>query len=189
MNKWIGFVLGFSLAVNVTVLGTVIFLWKNPILAFQEGPDFTAPRVVTEGFGDNRVVLHQRKQGEPEKLFHKRMEYQRHVDSVQHEISGNREKIVVLLLQEPPDKETIHVVVEDLAEKQVEAEVLTIDHLLDIRPILPKHQWQNLVKRLGKGTRPPRTINHEIKVEEFEWDPENESGQMRRKIIIEKHEN
>lgn len=189
MNKWIGFVLGFSLAVNVTVLGTVIFLWKNPALTHRQVTDISTPLLTNDEFGDNQVILVQRKPGEPENVYFKRVEYQRGLDSVQHEIKSNREQIVVMLLQEPPDKETIHVVVEELADNQVEAEILTIDHLLDIRPLLPKQQWQHLVKQLGHGQNQHINVEHEIKVQEFNWVPENESGQIRRKIIIEKQNN
>jgi hypothetical protein len=189
MNKWIGFVLGFSLAVNVTVLGTVVFLWKNPLLTSPQNTDFCTPLMTTDGMGDNNVILMQKKTGELETVFHKRVEYQQDLDSVQHEIIGCREKIIVLLLQEPPDKKTIHIKVAELADNQIEAEVLTIDHLLDIRPLLPQNQWRSLVTNLAQGREHEITIKHDIQIEEFEWVPENEHDQIRRKIIIEKQNN
>lgn len=188
MNKWVGFVLGFSLAVNMTVLGTVVFLWKNPMSRPAAAPQYTPVNTVTENIDEDRIVLLRRWPGEPENVFLKRLEYKQELESVKQDIDGNRKQIVVLLLQEPPDTVTIHTVVEDLAEKQVEAEVLTVDHLLDIRPMLPREQWRQLVLALQAGGPPPKNIEHEIEVKQFEWVPEGGEGRMQKRIIIEERE-
>lgn len=189
MNKWMSFVLGFSVAVNITVLGTVIFLWKNsphrqPLKTDQVFSLHPQNEVQAEQF-----LFIKKLPDEPKKVYHKRVDYHRKLERVIEEIDVEREKIVVLLLQEPPNKETIHVVVKDLADKQIEAEVLTIDHLLDIKPHLPPKKWSNMVRRLHAGDEHLINVEHEIQIKEFDWTSEHDSGEIKRKIVIEKPDN
>ena len=188
MNKWMSFVLGFSVAVNLTVLGTVIFLWKNPPHQGQQDVDRPMLMHRSNEVQDDRLLFINKLPGEPEKVYHKRVDYQRKLEKVVEDIEGEREKIIVLLLQEPPNQETIHVVVEDLADKQIEAEVLTIDHLLDIKPLLPPKKWTSLVRCLQAGDEKLINIEHEIQIKEFNWTPEEDSGKIKRKIVIEKRD-
>jgi hypothetical protein len=189
MNKWISFVLGFSVAVNLTVLGTVIFLWKNPPARDLKQAERPVLLHRPDEMQDDRLIFINKMPGEPEKVYHKRVDYQRNLERVQEDIDGEREKIVVLLLQEPPNEKTIHVVVEDLADKQIEAEVLTIDHLLDIKPMLPPKKWTDIVHRLHAGHEEIVNVEHEIQIKEFNWTSEDDSGEIKRKIVIQKHDN
>lgn len=172
MSKWLISLFVFSVAVNIAVMGTLVYFWHGspPEPPEQIGAPPPPPLISPE---PRRFLwMEKRMPEEPEKVFEKRIKYRDQMELVRRQIDGLRKEIIVLLLADPPPSDSLQDVVEKLARKQVEAEQLTIDHLLEIRPLLPRKKWVKVVRDLRRQKRVMirRKINKNGKKEENEME-------------------
>jgi hypothetical protein len=154
-SKWMVAALLFSVAVNVAVVGTLAYyrhIDQQPMhLKLRHGvlppnPDFfrfqdmqTDPVVARE------MDSLQQQYGEQLKNLHRI-------------IDQRRNAIVLQLQQEPVNRDTLDKLITHLSEDQVRAERLTVDHLLVIKPFLPKEKWQMIIRELEEPPRMIKTI-------------------------------
>lgn len=171
-KKWVILALVFSATVNIAVLGTLIYFWKQNKtkevdITMMHRPD---PRPDFMLFHDLSLPSNVTSQ-----IDSLQKEYHTKLQRVRKSIDSDRQAIVNVLLIEPPDRDSLDHIIKGLTEKQINAERLTIDHLLQIRPLLPHDRWHHLVRDL----EPRRIIRTKmIKLKE----------QNGKEIIIDKEE-
>jgi len=153
MNKWLVSLFVFSVAVNIAVMGTLVYFWHESRPERADQIIAPPPPPLPDREERRFLWMGKRRPGEPEKVFKARIKYRDQMEKVRRQIDGFRKEIIVLLLSDPPPTDSLHVIVEKLAKKQVEAEQLTIGHLLDIRPLLPRKKWVKVVRDLRKNRR------------------------------------
>jgi len=163
MNKWIIALLIFSLAVNVAVVGTLVYYWTQTKGAqtarFSPPPLPERPRFKR---GPN-LSPEQR-----QKIRQLRQEYFATVREIRRTIGTYHEELMDMLASDSFSRDSLQVVVEKIARKQMELEQLTVAHLLDLRKNMDREQWQQFVKRLRREKsffldkrRPGRKINRD----------------------------
>jgi hypothetical protein len=146
MKKWALLALLFSAAVNIAVVGTLIYFWKesrtsNRLLLMDNDSGLDKLAI----FGHDSTSL--KNWPEIEKM---RQEFHQDMDQLSTDIEKQRQSIIRILLTESPDPDSIDILLSGLVDKQIKAERLTVNHLLDVRPLLPPDHWENLVRSLGK---------------------------------------
>ncbi len=172
MNKWLISVFVFSVAVNIAVMGTLVFFWHESPKKRADQLLAPPPPPLAGPEGREFLWMEKRRPDEPEKVFEERIKYHHQMEKVRRQINGLRKEIIVLLLVDPPPSDSLQDVVEKLAKKQVEAEQLTINHLLEIRPLLPREKWVKVVRDLRRQKRVMirRKINRNGKKEKNEME-------------------
>jgi len=154
-SKWILFVLLFSVTVNVAVVGTLIYFWR------YKSPAVSRVHVEHKRDVNDRLLWFHSPDLAPrtiEKIDSARKVYHEELQQVRKDIDSQRKNMVTLLLAEPINRDSLQIEIIGLVEKQKKAEELTLDHLLDIKPLLPKDQWILLLKDL----EPRRMIRTKI---------------------------
>ncbi len=149
MSKWILALLVFSLTVNVAVISSLLYFWNRPeeILPLPPGPTDMQPKEMRPFFwGDSTLTPEQRQQ-----LQQQRFQYHTQMRSLRWSIENHRDELIDLLSSESPRQDSINAVVTRLAEKQIELERLTINHLLSLKSVLRPEQWEHLVVTIEKG--------------------------------------
>jgi hypothetical protein len=148
-SKWHIIALLFSVTVNVAVVGTMIYFWQHSkpnrleIMRYDR-----APQEPMMWFHDSTM---------PPPVAHKidsmRSNYREQLAKIQTEIAQQRHCVVLMLQQEPVDRDSLDKMIKDVAENQVRAERLTIDHLLSIKPLVPAERWQFFIRDIEKSPR------------------------------------
>jgi len=158
-SKWHIVALLFSVTVNVAVVGTMIYFWQHnkpnrlEILRYDR-----APQEHLMWFHDSTM---------PPPVAHKidsmRSNYQEQLEKIQNDIAQQRHAVVLMLQQEPADRDSLDEMILKVAENQVLAERLTIDHLLSIKPLVPAERWQFFIRDMEKTPRILKRIqiNHD----------------------------
>ncbi len=151
MSKWILALLVFSLTVNIAVISSLLYFWHRPDKAGPAPIGFGSDgRQPTSGrpfqMEDSTLTPEQRLQ-----MKQLRFKYHTQMRSLRWSIENRRDELIDLLLAESPDQDSVNAVVTALAEKQIELERLTIDHLLSLKSLMSPEQWEHLVVALEKG--------------------------------------
>ena len=151
MKKWVLSVLLFSVAVNVSVLATLVYYWKK-----NSNPKTTmlwhTVDVDTVG-ADKIMVFNHISPDDSNRIVHFKHQWSDQIDNISGKIDTDRQRIIRLMLKEPPDRDSIAVVIDSMVVKQVRAEQYTVDHLLEIRDLMPRERWQELVKSLDAPSK------------------------------------
>jgi nitrogen fixation-related uncharacterized protein len=142
-SKWTIIALLFSVAVNIAVVGTLVYFWQH---------------------NDRQVnvkVLHPENKEHDILWFHKppapplangidslRREYHKELVIIRKDIDAERQEIITQLMGDPVNRDTVEVIIKSLTEKQMDAERLTINHLLEIKPLLPQDEWKFFIQDL-----------------------------------------
>jgi len=154
MKNWIIIILLFSVAVNLAVVGTLVYFWKktdnktNDLIWISED--------TKTGNGNNVIIVKKDSflvTNELDKIKTKRLDWGNKMRDINRSIAEDRKEIIRYLLIDPPQRDSINVVINKLGSKQIKAESLTVDHLLSIRELLPQNEWQDLVYSVGKGSQ------------------------------------
>jgi len=152
MKKWVLIILLFSVAVNLAVVGTLIYFWKK---SDHKNSDliWISDDVKTGDF--NKFVIVKKDSlittKNIDQINTKRLEWGNKMSLLNQSIDKDRRDIIRLLLVDPPQRDSINVVIHKLGSKQIKAESLTVDHLIGIRELLPSQEWEDLVNSVGKG--------------------------------------
>jgi hypothetical protein len=155
-SKWTLFALLFSVAVNIAVVGTLVFFWRHNANTRQE--------INIEQFDElenNALVWFHSPDSHPHagsQMDSLRKLYQQELFTIEGEIGASRNKIVQILLSDPIDSTQLDNEISRLAQEQTHVERLTINHLLDIKPLLPENEWRIFLNDL----KPHRTIRTKI---------------------------
>lgn len=157
-SKWLVAALLFSVAVNVAVMGTLVYFRqteKQPTHfslrreSLPHNPDF----LWFEGSQINPDLVRE--------MDSLRQQYGEQLKNVHRTIDQKRSAIVLQLQQEPINRDSLNKLISRLTEDQVRAERLTVDHLLAIKPFLPKDEWQMIIRELESPPRMIKTITIE----------------------------
>ena len=146
MNKWIIFLLVFSLAINIAVVGTLVYFWNHAPHRFYPPmmrPD-KPPRFM------KNLPIPDDKRAEWEKL---QQQYALQRMEIGKMIMSYRRQLIDLLIEDAGNTDNIQALIVQIANKQAEMEKITINHLLEMRPMLPPKAWEGLVRRLDARHR------------------------------------
>jgi len=152
MKKWVLIILLFSVAVNLAVVGTLIYFWK---VSDHKNSDliWLSDEVETGDF--NKFVIVKKDSfittKNIDQINAKRLDWGNKMSDLNQSIAKDRRDIIGYLLVNPPQRDSINVVIHRLGSKQIKAESLTVDHLIGIRELLPTQEWEDLVNSVGKG--------------------------------------
>jgi len=147
MNRWIIFLLVFSLAVNIAVMGTLIYYWTTGAGAEQSAYQYKPP-VPPRQEKPPKISKEQRL-----KIRQLRIEYFAKTRELRREIGMYHDELMDMLMAESFSRDSIQAIVGKIAKKQMELEQLTADHLLDLRKNMDQEQWRIFVNKL-KRERP-----------------------------------
>jgi len=156
VNKWLVVFLIFSLAVNLAVVGTLLYFTRHPSppVMMPEGPmgrpgirENGEPR--PDGPGAD---LPGRMPPEVEKL---RESFIAGLRPLSRDLQQSRQQLVRMMDRQPAAADSIAIVLQKINTLQGEMEKLTVDHLMAIRPYLEKSQWQNLTRILQQRVPEP----------------------------------
>ncbi|MBN1479624.1 periplasmic heavy metal sensor [candidate division KSB1 bacterium] len=152
-SKWIVLALLFSVAVNIAVVGTLVYFWprnEERRIVFRNRPPkqheivwFRTPHVPPKVAQDIDSL---------------RRDYHEQLVTVRMAIDADREAIIAHLMQNKVDRDSLEKILQSLTHKQITAERLTIDHLLEIKPLLPQEEWTFFIRDL----KPRQTIRTKI---------------------------
>jgi hypothetical protein len=154
--RWILLALLFSVAVNIAVVGTLVYFWQ----ANEYGSD----QVFHGKLPLDRDVIWHGAPHVPAKVTGKidslRRDYHEQLVLIRASIDSEREAIIAHLMSNQVNRDSLETIITALSAKQIEAERLTIDHLLTIKPLLPPEDWQFFIQDL----RPHRMKTKIIKI-------------------------
>jgi len=141
-NRWTLSILVFSVAINLAVLGTLLYFWT------QQGDK--PPWPVPPSPGPSRVDFG------VDKKQHRRIrkamqEFRRQQKQITDSLRIKRHALLELLLAGEENQQVIDKAINDLAKYQIELERATILHLKEMRPILGPEKWEHLVRALENG--------------------------------------
>ena len=153
--RWTLFALLFSVAVNIAVVGTLVFFWgrnerRMDVEVLHREPP---PMHDILWFDTPHVPPHV-----AQEIDSLRREYHQQLVLVRTSIDSDRKAIVTQLMSDHVNRDSLDIFIKTLSDKQIQAERLTIDHLLMIKPLLPKKEWQFFINEL----QPRRTIQTKI---------------------------
>lgn len=152
-SKWILFALLFSVAVNIAVVGTLIYFWprneERHMIVRQAPPQ--KPEIIW--FGTPHVPPHV-----AQEIDSLRRDYHKNLVRIRAAMDADRKTLITQLIQDPVDRDSLDLIIDSLAQKQIKAERLTVDHLLDIKPLLPHEEWTFFMRDL----EPQKTIRTKI---------------------------
>ena len=153
MNRWKLFILVFSVAVNVAVLGTLIYFWTRPNRPV-EARDLSQREKYNSKLllGDNPLLSPEQKQ----ELKQLRKRYHGELRGRRQYIAQQRADLVRYLLNDPPMLDSIYITLDSVAEKQKQLEKITIQHLLSMRKHIDKEQWETMIQTFERPPRLPR---------------------------------
>lgn len=150
-SKWHTVALLFSVTVNIAVVGTMIYFWQHnkpnrlEVLHYDRPPEEHL-RLFPDSNMPPPIV---------QKIDSMRSNYQGQLEKIQNDIAQQRHAVVLMLQQEPVDRDSLDHLILKVAENQVQAERLTVDHLLSIKPLVSDDRWQFFIRDMEK---PPRII-------------------------------
>lgn len=144
-NKWMIFALLFSVTVNIAVVGTLFYFWQNRDKSFVDVSVNENPQLKKQDIFLTTECLSPSEAKEIDSL---RNDYFDNLVILRKSIDDDRRHIVRLLQNEPPDRDSLNTIIIQLSEKQINAERLTINHLLEIKPLLSRDNWLHFVRDL-----------------------------------------
>lgn len=155
MNRWLVILLFFSLAVNIAVVGTMVYhrsRYPGPADRVMPGRVRQAP--------DRRENLLNRE--ERQRIAELRRIYQKKMQRMHGTIDSLRVDLMDVMRTKPTNKDLIDRLLKEIGQKQLEMEKITIHHLLSIRTLLTEEQWQRLLfnlerSKMGRKVKNPRT--------------------------------
>ncbi|MBN2412248.1 hypothetical protein JXQ31_11195 [candidate division KSB1 bacterium] len=152
MKNWVLIVLLFSVTVNLAVVGTLVYFWKktdqkadNLIWISEDSKSVDGKKFIFVK-KDSFVATENM-----DKINAKRLDWGNKMSVLNRSIDKDRKDIIRYLLVDPPQRDSINVVIHRLGDKQIKAESLTVDHLIGIRELLPPQEWEDLVTSVGNG--------------------------------------
>ena len=155
-SRWTLLALLFSVAVNIAVVSTLFFFWQ------QNGERRMDIQVLhNDPHVEHDVVWFEAPHVPPkiaDEIDSLRRHYHERLVVIRSAIHTDRQTIINQLLKEPVNRDSINVIVETLTNKQIDAERLTINHLLDIKPLLSREDWTFFIQDL----EPRHTIHTKI---------------------------
>ncbi|MBN1560252.1 periplasmic heavy metal sensor [candidate division KSB1 bacterium] len=154
--RWTLLALLFSVAVNIAVVGTLVYFWRTN--EHQSDQAFHGKTPL-----NREIMLH----GAPHvpanvkgKIDSLRRDYHEQLVLIRASIDAEREAIIAHLMSNQVDRDSLEMNIAALTAKQIAAERLTIDHLLTIKPLLPPEDWRFFIQDL----RPHRIATKIIKI-------------------------
>jgi hypothetical protein len=157
-SKWMTAALLFSVAVNAAVVGTLVYFWRGgkPPMHLAVMREFPPQK------GDLLKLRepHFDPQALREMDFLKR-QYGVQLESLQSDIMASRRDIMEQLQKDFINRDSLDILIAHLADEQIHAERLTIDHLIAIRPHLPPDEWRNILRDMESPPRMIKTITIE----------------------------
>ncbi|HPG38101.1 MAG TPA: hypothetical protein PLP19_06140 [bacterium] len=165
MKKWTLMILLFSVAVNISVIGTLIYFWKKNALPTDDIMWMTKKE---PGMNKSIVVFKSEDiktmSADLDSITEKRMVWADTMHCLCQDIESDRQAIIHLMLNKPPQRDSINFYIHSIGAKQIKAESLTVDHLIGIRELMPERDWEELVKSLGSPRRV--MVHREFKVDD-----------------------
>lgn len=144
MNRWTLFALLFSVAVNIAVVGTLLYFWQTN---GGRGDEARQPEPSRQ-----RDLLWLSAPQVPAKAARKidslRRDYHDQLFILRASIDSEREAIIAHLMGNQVNRDSLEAIISELTAKQIAAERLTIDHLLMIKPLLPPEEWRLFIRDL-----------------------------------------
>lgn len=156
-SKWTLIALLFSVTVNIAVVGTLIYFWQHN----NEQRHVNVKVLRTDDNSQQDVVWFGQPPAPPpvaKEIDSLRREYHEDLVVMRQAIDADRQQIIMQLMHDPVNRDTVEVILNNLTKKQMDAERLTIDHLLDIKPLLPTDDWKFFIQDL----RPRHTIRTKV---------------------------
>jgi len=139
-NRWMIIALAFSLAVNVAVIGTLIFFWSRPTMQEPGPPDFGEIKRPGFELGLDKAL---REQMHPAMLEHRQR-----IQEIGDSLRIHKRALIELLLAGEENQADIDKAIAETMPLQIALERETIRHLLALRKILGPEQWQHLVRAI-----------------------------------------
>ncbi len=159
MKKWTLAVLLFSLAINISVLGTLFYLWK-----MKKMPPPEPPFPMHEGPGGPQGAEMKFPPEESNFLRDARKEHFSKIEPLFAQINVEREKLFQELLGDEPDMDSIKVSVEAIEHIKAKIEFLTVTHFLGLKEKMPDDFWkpviENFLFRERAFKKGPRDFGH-----------------------------
>ncbi len=79
-----------------------------------------------------------------------RLQYQQELQSLRGQISQNRDKIFSMLMRNEVNRDSLNEIIATISNYQIKTEQLTVDHLLQLKPLLPEDEWKMMIRDLGE---------------------------------------
>ena len=192
-TKWTLFALLFSVAVNIAVIGTLLYFWKNEKQRMDVG-------MIHGNSHPERDIVWFNAPHVPPKVAREidslRRDYHEQVVVIRSSIESDRKAIITQLMCDPVNRDTLDIIIQKLADKQIKAERLTIDHLLMIKPLLPHEDWKYFIQDLRPRHKIQTKIiklkdgdSTSILIDEEEIDEFQIFEHQKKKIIEYEHKN
>lgn len=153
MNRWLVILLIFSIALNLAVAGTFVFFKSR----MEKGRRMRPPVYEQQmrrmrGMVDFDSTVNA---GDRAKIRQLRMNYLAQANALRSEISWYQDQLTALLLAEPVNKDSVDAMVKRIAERHMQIESLTVQHLIAIKPLIHPENWQRFIESRGRlGPRP-----------------------------------
>jgi len=158
MNKLLTIALLFSIIVNTAVVATLVSVVKGMHNLRQQ------PAVQTEELRVQHAPAWQQSELETvviSKVDSLQHDYTQHLIVLKSAIDQNREKMIPVLLENKIDTQRIENILLDISEKQLKAEELTINHIIELKDELDKKEWVRIVKKLNPDASHKRIVIRE----------------------------
>ncbi len=155
-SKWTIMALLFSVTINIAVVGTLVYFWKH-----NDERRVDVEFFHTNDKDDPKIVWFGRPPAPPptgSEIDSLRRHYHEQLVDLRQRIDADRQDIIAQLMIEPVNRDTVEFLLKGLTDKQMDAERLTIDHLLQIKPLLPHDEWTFFIQDL----RPRHTIRTKV---------------------------
>ncbi|HOH08285.1 MAG TPA: periplasmic heavy metal sensor [bacterium] len=164
MNKWLVALLVFSLAVNLAVVGTLIYFTQRPEMAHRGAGGPVAPPGAPQGMpprpGDEGVWPGGRTEPNP-KMEKLRLAYHEQLQPLHGSMLQLQQDLIRLIEKKPAPADSIELILQRMTGLRGEMEKLTVQHLLAIRPYLEEEEWRHLTRMLQNRMREPRPARPE----------------------------
>ena len=139
-NRLIIIALCFSLALNIAVIGTLVYFWSQP-----QKPHFRSRTPREREFPGMEFGLDDQQHA---KARDEIQQYKENIGGVMDSLRMCRKTLMELLVNDSNNQVGINTTIEKIAKYQIEIEKITINHLLKMRDILTPEQWYNLVNAI-----------------------------------------
>ncbi len=152
MKNWVLIILLFSVTVNLAVVGTLVYFWKK---TDKKTDDLIWISGDPKSVDGNKFIIVKKDSfvttNNMDKINAKRLDWGNKMSVLNRSIDKDRKDIIRYLLVDPPQRDSINIVIHRLGDKQIRAESLTVDHMIGIRKLLPRQEWEDLVTSVGNG--------------------------------------
>ena len=139
-NRWILTALVFSMAINVAVLGTLVYYWTHQDKREYTRPDFREPHPSKFDFGLNEEKR--------DRMRSAMKEYRLQILPISDSLRVRRQALIQIMLSGRTDQQVLDNILAELAAFQIELDRTTINHLMKMRTILDPDEWQHLVQAI-----------------------------------------